>query len=111
AVCLLVGHSSHNFRRWGILPDILVKVLLAEDSASALQIAQSQNPDLILLDVLMPNVDGFATCSQLKSQAATKDIPVIFLTALSDTINRTLTIFTYQKGVKALPDAEFTSKR
>lgn len=89
ATILIVDDTPNNLQvLFSFLETTGFKVLLAEDSASALQIAQSQNPDLILLDVLMPNVDGFATCSQLKSQAATKDIPVIFLTALSDTINK-----------------------
>ena len=88
---LIVDDTPNNLQiLFSYLETAGFKVLLAEDSESALQIAQSQNPDLILLDVLMPGVDGFATCSQLKSQAATKDIPVIFLTALSDTINKVL---------------------
>jgi signal transduction histidine kinase/DNA-binding response OmpR family regulator len=89
ATILIVDDTPNNLQvLFSYLETTGFKVLLAEDSASALQIAQSQNPDLILLDVLMPEVDGFTTCSQLKSQATTKDIPVIFLTALSDTINK-----------------------
>ena len=89
ATILIVDDTPNNLQvLFSYLETEGFRVLLAEDSASALQIAQSQNPDLILLDVLMPGVDGFATCSQLKSQAATKDIPVIFLTALSDTVNK-----------------------
>ena len=64
------------------------KVLLAEDGETALNIAQSKAPDLILLDVLMPKMDGFETCRQLKAKSATKEIPVIFLTALSETVNK-----------------------
>ena len=64
------------------------KVLLAEDGETALNIAQSKAPDLILLDVLMPKMDGFETCRQLKAKPATKEIPVIFLTALSETVNK-----------------------
>ncbi|MEL7008827.1 MAG: response regulator [Cyanobacteria bacterium J06648_1] len=89
ATILIVDDTPNNLQvLFSYLETAGFRVLLAEDSASALQIAQSQDPDLILLDVLMPGVDGFATCSQLKSQAATKDIPVIFLTALSETINK-----------------------
>ncbi|MEO1669270.1 MAG: response regulator [Cyanobacteria bacterium J06631_2] len=89
ATILIVDDTPNNLQvLFSYLETAGFKVLLAEDSVSALQIAQSQNPDLILLDVLMPDVDGFATCSQLKSQSVTKDIPVIFLTALSDTINK-----------------------
>ncbi len=64
------------------------KVLLAEDGETALKIAQSKLPDLILLDVLMPETDGFETCRRLKAKPATREIPVIFLTALSETVNK-----------------------
>ena len=63
------------------------KVLLAEDGATALQIAQTQAPDLILLDVLMPELSGFETCRRLKAKSITREIPIIFLTALSETVN------------------------
>ena len=89
ATILIVDDNPDNLQvLFSYLEMVGFKVLLAEDSQSAIQIAQSQNPDLILLDILMPGVNGFATCSQLKSQASTKDIPVIFLTALSDTIDK-----------------------
>ena len=64
------------------------KVLLADDGESALQIAQSQVPDLILLDILMPELDGFETCRRLKTKVSTREIPVIFLTALCETVNK-----------------------
>ncbi|MBF2021478.1 MAG: diguanylate cyclase [Hydrococcus sp. C42_A2020_068] len=60
-------------------------VLVAQDGESALKLAKYARPHLILLDVLMPGIDGFETCCRLKSDRDTKDIPVIFLTALSDT--------------------------
>ena len=61
---------------------------MVEDGESALQIAQTQAPDLILLDVLMPEIDGFETCRRLKAKPTTREIPVIFLTALSETVNK-----------------------
>ena len=64
------------------------KILLAEDGETALHIARSKAPDLILLDVLMPDMNGFETCRRLKAKTTTKDIPVIFLTALSETVNK-----------------------
>ena len=60
-------------------------VLLAQNGHRALQIVEVSHPDLILLDILMPDLDGFEICTLLKNQATTKEIPVIFLTALSET--------------------------
>ncbi len=89
ATILIVDDTPNNLQvLFSYLETAGFEVLLAEDGESATQIAQTQNPDLILLDVLMPNIDGFATCSRLKSQPSTKDIPVIFLTALSETVNK-----------------------
>jgi len=63
-------------------------VLIAEDGESAVQRASYARPDLILLDVLMPELDGFATCERLKAQRETRDIPVVFMTALADTVDK-----------------------
>jgi len=63
-------------------------VLIAEDGESALQRASYARPDLILLDVLMPELDGFATCERLKGHPETREIPVIFMTALADTVDK-----------------------
>ncbi len=60
------------------------KVLVARDGESALEQAGYALPDLILLDVMMPGLDGFETCTRLKQQARTAHIPVIFMTALTD---------------------------
>jgi putative two-component system response regulator len=58
------------------------RLLAARGGASALSIAAKAQPDLILLDILMPDMDGYEVCRRLKSGAATRAIPVIFLTAL-----------------------------
>ncbi|MEI6125510.1 MAG: response regulator, partial [Pseudomonadota bacterium] len=61
-----------------------------ENAEDALKIALSDNPpDLILLDILMPGINGFEVCSRLKASAQTKDIPVIFLSANSDVEDKT----------------------
>jgi DNA-binding NtrC family response regulator len=64
------------------------KVLVARDGESAIEQAHFAMPDLILLDVVMPGIDGFETCRRLKAEASTKDIPVIFMTALSETVDK-----------------------
>jgi signal transduction histidine kinase len=64
------------------------KVLVALDGESAIEQVQYAQPDLILLDVMMPGLDGFTTCKFLKSDPSTQDIPVIFMTALSDTVDK-----------------------
>ncbi len=64
------------------------KALMATDGESAIEQAEYAKPDLILLDVMMPVIDGFETCCRLKSNPVTQNIPVIFTTALSDTVNK-----------------------
>jgi chemotaxis protein methyltransferase CheR len=64
------------------------RVLVAQDGASALERAENGKPALILLDVMMPDMDGFTTCRHLKRNAVTADIPVLFLTALTDTAEK-----------------------
>lgn len=61
------------------------KVLVAVDGLSALDQLQLIAPDLILLDVMMPGIDGFETCRRLKGMRNTRDIPIIFMTALTET--------------------------
>jgi len=61
------------------------EVLLAPDGETALKVSRKANPDIILLDVMMPGLDGFETCRRLKSDAATSSIPVIFISARNET--------------------------
>ncbi|HCF27401.1 MAG TPA: hypothetical protein DEV81_09425, partial [Cyanobacteria bacterium UBA11049] len=64
------------------------KILVAEDGESAIEKAEYALPELILLDIIMPGIDGFETCRRLKANESTRDIPVIFLTALSETVDK-----------------------
>jgi DNA-binding response OmpR family regulator len=61
-----------------------LKMLVARSGEEALRRIQSDKPNLILLDVLLPGINGFETCRRLKSNISTREIPVIFLTALSE---------------------------
>lgn len=60
------------------------QVVIAQDGEEGLQRADFARPDLILLNVMMPGLDGFEVCRRLKALAATRDIPVIFMTALTE---------------------------
>lgn len=63
-------------------------VMTAEDGAAALRKAVNDQPDIILLDVMMPEIDGFEVCQRLKADPVTRHIPVVMVTALSDTADR-----------------------
>ncbi len=62
--------------------------LFATDGETAIEQAEYARPDLILLDVMMPGIDGFETCSRLKANPSTAEVPIIFMTALSDTVDK-----------------------
>lgn len=64
------------------------EVLSANNGATALAMAEAEQPDIILLDVMMPRMDGFEVCSRLKANPLTADIPVVMVTALSDVADR-----------------------
>lgn len=71
------------------LSDAGFEVALATSGELALKQLQRQIPDLILLDIMMPGMDGFSVCRRLKADPMTQEIPVIFMTALSDSDNKT----------------------
>jgi len=66
------------------------KLIVAKNGARALKAAQSGNPDLILLDIMMPDMDGYEVCRRLKADESTRDIPVIFITAMNQTDDEAL---------------------
>ncbi|MDY0091449.1 MAG: hybrid sensor histidine kinase/response regulator [Candidatus Vecturithrix sp.] len=86
---LVIDDNPQNL---DILAELLDKqdfvVLFALDGLSGIQRAESGQPDLILLDIMMPGMDGFETCRQLKMNTKTHDIPIIFMTALTDTTDK-----------------------
>lgn len=65
-------------------------VLGASDGKEAVDMARSQKPDLILMDIMMPNMDGYAACHAIKTAPTTKAIPVVMLTAVGYELNKAL---------------------
>jgi putative two-component system response regulator len=86
---LLVDDEPTNLQLLRQVLQTDYRLLFATDGARALQLAQEQRPDLILLDIMMPGMDGYAVCQRLKSTPLTAHIPVIFITALTDTQDET----------------------
>jgi signal transduction histidine kinase len=86
---LVVDDNPTNIQ---VLFDVLhasgYQISVAKTGESALQRLENHLADLILLDVMMPGIDGFETCRRLKQSDRTRDIPVIFMTALSDTVDK-----------------------
>lgn len=82
---LVVDDTPANL---GILYELLsaahLEVRLAHNGTVAIQTAQNNPPDLILLDIMMPGIDGYEVCRQLKKNIKTKNIPILFLTAKHD---------------------------
>lgn len=77
-----------NHTNLGVIFNVLdesgLEVLLAQDGERALEKIKYVIPDLILLDIMMPGIDGFETCSRIKSNALTAETPIIFMTALDN---------------------------
>ncbi|HEU0151303.1 MAG TPA: response regulator [Bradyrhizobium sp.] len=85
-VALVVDDSPETLR---LLTDALdsagMTVMVALDGAAAMRIVDQITPDIILLDAVMPGIDGFETCRRLKRDAGLSNVPVIFMTGLADT--------------------------
>lgn len=86
---LIVDDSPTNLNLLsGFIDSCGWKILIATHSIQAIKLAEIEQPDLILLDVMMPGIDGFETCKKLKINPQTHDIPVIFMTALADKLEK-----------------------
>ena len=89
SVVLVIDDDPNNL---AIMTDFLEEfnftILAAEDGESGVKRAAYSQPDLILLDIMMPGIDGYETCRRLKAQQSTRDIPVICMTALAETENK-----------------------
>jgi DNA-binding response OmpR family regulator/DNA-binding CsgD family transcriptional regulator len=85
-VALVVDDSPETLR---LLTDALdgagMTVMVAMDGAAAMRIVDQITPDIILLDAVMPGIDGFETCRRLKREAGLNNVPVIFMTGLAET--------------------------
>ncbi|MCL4263244.1 MAG: hybrid sensor histidine kinase/response regulator [Anaerolineae bacterium] len=85
ATILIVDDTPANLRLLaGLLGNAGYQVRPARDGRMALSVAQANPPDLILLDIMMPEMDGYEVCRQLKADERTREIPVIFISALDD---------------------------
>ena len=62
-------------------------VVQAKDGAEAVQVADRERPDLILMDVMMPQMDGYAACRSIRAQQSTRDVPVIMVTTRGEPLN------------------------
>src|SRR3981189_3762934 len=85
-VALVVDDSPETLR---LLTDALdgagMTVMVALDGASAMRIVDQITPDIVLLDAVMPGMDGFETCKRLKRDAGLSNVPIIFMTGLAET--------------------------
>lgn len=89
ATVLIVDDTPDNLKLLSGLLKERYRVKVANNGRKALEIAAAAPaPDLILLDVVMPEMDGYAVCAALKGAPETRDIPVIFLTGRSDESDR-----------------------
>lgn len=86
---LLIDDNSENL---GLLFNVLdtkgYEVRIAQDGESAIKKIEREPPQLILLDIMMPGIDGFETCTRIKSNPKISKIPIIFMSALSDSVDK-----------------------
>ena len=86
AKILLVDDNPTNLKvLWQALEEEAYEIMAATSGEQAIQLAHDGRPDLILLDVMMPYMDGFETCRRLKADSQTAEIPVLFITARDET--------------------------
>jgi len=83
-------------------------VLEATNGVEAVDIANEHKPDLILLDIMMPKMDGYLACSKIKADQATKHIPVVMLTAVGQELNKKLA---HKMGAEGYITKPFTQQQ
>ncbi|MBK6295617.1 MAG: diguanylate cyclase [Rhodoferax sp.] len=87
---LIVDDERININLLNALLKADYKIMVATDGEQAIKAAATGKPELILLDIVMPGIDGYEVCRRLKSMAATQTIPIIFITAMGDVENETM---------------------
>lgn len=103
APVLLVDDNEQNLELLeAYLEELGVPIVTATDGQQALDLAAKQKPSVVLLDVMMPRMSGFQACERLKKDPATKDVPVILVTALNEVADQ-------ERGVEAGAD-DFLTK-
>jgi CheY-like chemotaxis protein len=105
---VLIVDDEPNVRR--LSRTILSKkfeVIEAEDGKQAIDIANTENPDVILMDMMMPRLDGLTACHTIKSSPTTKSIPIIMVTAIGFELNIKLS---QQMGASAYVIKPFSQK-
>ena len=86
SVILLVDDNAQNLELLvAYLDELDARVLSSTSGQQALELAASESPDLVLLDVMMPRMSGFQVCEALKASETTRDVPVVMVTALTET--------------------------
>ena len=107
-LCILVADDEQHIR---LLASRLLSgkfaVLEASDGAEAVDKARQHKPSLILMDIMMPNVDGYCACSTIKTDQSTKRIPVVMLTGIGYELNKKLA---KEIGADSYMTKPFTSK-
>lgn len=82
---LIVDDNASNLQLIAnALSSLNIEMLYATSGMEAVTLAVQNKPELILLDIMMPGMDGFATCRKIRAEPKTRDIPVLFITARSD---------------------------
>lgn len=87
---LIVDDERININLLNALLKTDYKIMVATDGEQALKAAMTGKPELILLDIVMPGIDGYEVCRRLKATAATQTIPIIFITAMGEVENEAM---------------------
>lgn len=106
---ILIADDETSLRQTvGRILDKDYVVLEAANGEEAVEIAKGQKPALILMDLIMPKMDGYAACSQIKADEATKGIPVVILTAVGHELNKK---FATEMGAEGYITKPFTVQK